>query len=155
MPRFGIPNRPDPRSLHLHDERANRNVDILREFASEQGIKYFYDITDRANFKAPDYRRLPHRPEEVTTALGKFCLVPILTPAMLVLQFATGIGNTDAGFIMGTGKLLIKVPATMRFVLDGEMPSSCWRRISFCKLLGMVLLGRIEQWNLLGKPFRN
>jgi len=38
-------------------------------------------------------------------------------------QFATGIGNTDAGFIMGTGKLLIKVPATMRFVLDGEMPS--------------------------------
>ncbi|CAK9256343.1 unnamed protein product [Sphagnum jensenii] len=24
-------------------------------------------------------------------------------------QFATGIGNTDAGFIMGTGKLLIKV----------------------------------------------
>jgi len=24
-------------------------------------------------------------------------------------QFATGVGNTDAGFIMGTGKLLIKV----------------------------------------------
>ena len=24
--------------------------------------------------------------------------------------FATGIGNTDAGFVMGTGKLLIKVP---------------------------------------------
>ena len=23
-------------------------------------------------------------------------------------QFATGIGNTDAGFVMGTGKLLIK-----------------------------------------------
>ncbi len=26
-------------------------------------------------------------------------------------QFATGIGNTDAGFILGTGKLLIKVIA--------------------------------------------
>lgn len=24
-------------------------------------------------------------------------------------EFATGIGNTDAGFIMGTGKCLIKV----------------------------------------------
>ncbi|PNG99532.1 3-isopropylmalate dehydratase, partial [Tetrabaena socialis] len=23
-------------------------------------------------------------------------------------QFATGVGNTDAGFILGTGKLLIK-----------------------------------------------
>ena len=36
--------------------------------------------------------------------------------------FSTGIGNTDAGFIMGAGKLLIKVPETIRFVLDGEMP---------------------------------
>ena len=26
-------------------------------------------------------------------------------------QFATGVGNTDAGFILGTGKLLIKVRA--------------------------------------------
>ena len=37
-------------------------------------------------------------------------------------QFATGVGNTDAGFILGTGKLLIKVPPTMRFALDGVMP---------------------------------
>ena len=36
-------------------------------------------------------------------------------------QFATGIGNTDAGFVMGTGKLLIKVPETMHFRLEGEM----------------------------------
>ncbi len=33
------------------DERANRNVDILREFALEQDIKYFYDIKDLSNFK--------------------------------------------------------------------------------------------------------
>jgi 3-isopropylmalate/(R)-2-methylmalate dehydratase large subunit len=33
------------------DERANRNVDILRDFAHEQDIKYFYDITDRSNFR--------------------------------------------------------------------------------------------------------
>src|SRR5690625_7158025 len=38
-------------------------------------------------------------------------------------QFATGIGNTDAAFIMGTGKLWVKVPETMRFVLEGtSMP---------------------------------
>jgi len=24
-------------------------------------------------------------------------------------QFATGIGNTDAGFVLGTGKILLKV----------------------------------------------
>ena len=36
-------------------------------------------------------------------------------------EFATGIGNTDAGFVLGTGKLLIKVPETMRFRLEGEL----------------------------------
>ena len=36
-------------------------------------------------------------------------------------QFASGIGNTDARFIMGIGKLLVKVPTTLRFVMDGEM----------------------------------
>ena len=33
------------------DERANRNVDILRDFCHEQNIKYFYDIKDLSNFK--------------------------------------------------------------------------------------------------------
>lgn len=33
------------------DERANRNVDILRDFCKEQNIKYFYDIKDLSDFK--------------------------------------------------------------------------------------------------------
>jgi 3-isopropylmalate/(R)-2-methylmalate dehydratase large subunit len=37
-------------------------------------------------------------------------------------EFATGIGNTDAGFVLGTGKLWLKVPPTMRFVFHGRMP---------------------------------
>ncbi len=109
------------------DQRANRNVDILREFAHEQQIKYFYDITDRANFKAnPDYKGVCHvalaqeghcRPGEVLFGTDSHTC-----NAGAFGQFATGIGNTDAGFIMGTGKLLVKVPATMRFVFDGELP---------------------------------
>src|SRR5439155_17881547 len=35
---------------------------------------------------------------------------------------ATGIGNTDAGFVMGTGKLWVKVPETMRFIFHGKLP---------------------------------
>ncbi|KAI3794985.1 hypothetical protein L1987_37627 [Smallanthus sonchifolius] len=43
--------------IFTSDERAKRNVDILRDFADEQNIKYFYDITDRGNFKANhDYK---------------------------------------------------------------------------------------------------
>lgn len=37
--------------IFTSDERANRNVDILRDFVKEQNIKYFYDITDLSDFK--------------------------------------------------------------------------------------------------------
>ena len=37
--------------LFTSDERANRNVDALRDFSTEQNIKYFYDIKDLGNFK--------------------------------------------------------------------------------------------------------
>lgn len=46
-------------------------------------------------------------------------------------QFATGIGNTDASFVMGTGKLLIKSPASMLFSLDGDMPDHLLAKVWF------------------------
>jgi 3-isopropylmalate/(R)-2-methylmalate dehydratase large subunit len=125
------------------DERANRNVDILRDFAHEQGIKYFYDIVDRSNFKAnPDYKGVCHvalaqeghtRPGEVLFGTDSHTC-----NAGAFGQFATGIGNTDAGFIMGTGKLLIKVPATMRFVLDGEMPPYLLAKDLILQIIGDI-----------------
>ncbi len=125
------------------DERANRNVDILRDFAQEQEIKYFYDITDRANFKAnPDYKGVCHialaqeghtRPGEILFGTDSHTC-----NAGAFGQFATGIGNTDAAFIMGTGKLLIKVPATMRFILDGEMPSYLTAKDLILQIIGDI-----------------
>ena len=47
--------------IFTSDPRANRNVDILRDMAARYGIKYFYDIQDRANFRAnPDYKGVCH-----------------------------------------------------------------------------------------------
>ncbi|NJL90195.1 MAG: 3-isopropylmalate dehydratase large subunit [Coleofasciculaceae cyanobacterium SM2_1_6] len=125
------------------DERANRNVDILRDFAQEQEIKYFYDITDKSNFKAnPDYKGVCHialaqeghtRPGEILFGTDSHTC-----NAGAFGQFATGIGNTDAAFIMGTGKLLIKVPATMRFVLDGEMPSYLTAKDLILQIIGDI-----------------
>ncbi len=125
------------------DERANRNVDILRDFAQEQEIKYFYDITDRSNFKAnPDYKGVCHialaqeghtRPGEILFGTDSHTC-----NAGAFGQFATGIGNTDAAFIMGTGKLLIKVPATMRFILDGEMPSYLTAKDLILQIIGDI-----------------
>ncbi|MBD1896543.1 3-isopropylmalate dehydratase large subunit [Coleofasciculus sp. FACHB-129] len=125
------------------DERANRNVDILRDFAKEQDIKYFYDITDRADFKAnPDYKGVCHialaqeghtRPGEVLFGTDSHTC-----NAGAFGQFATGIGNTDAGFIMGTGKLLIKVPATMRFVFEREMPNYLLAKDLILQIIGDI-----------------
>jgi len=125
------------------DERANRNVDILRDFAEEQQIKYFYDIRDRSDFKAnPDYKGVCHialaqeghtRPGEVLFGTDSHTC-----NAGAFGQFATGIGNTDAGFIMGTGKLLIKVPATVRFVLDGELPNYLLAKDLILQIIGDI-----------------
>ncbi len=125
------------------DQRANRNVDILRQFAVEQQIKYFYDITDLGNFKAnPDYKGVCHialaqeghtRPGEVLFGTDSHTC-----NAGAFGQFATGIGNTDAGFIMGTGKLLIKVPATMRFILNGEMPDYLLAKDLILQIIGDI-----------------
>ena len=53
-------------------------------------------------------------------------------------QFASGIGNTDAGFILGTGKLLIKVPPTLRFVLDGQMPPYLMAKDLILHIIGEI-----------------
>jgi 3-isopropylmalate/(R)-2-methylmalate dehydratase large subunit len=125
------------------DERANRNVDILRDFAKEQEIKYFYDITDRSDFKAnPDYKGVCHvalaqeghtRPGEVLFGTDSHTC-----NAGAFGEFATGIGNTDASFIMGTGKLLIKVPATMRFILEGELPPYLLAKDLILQIIGDI-----------------
>jgi 3-isopropylmalate/(R)-2-methylmalate dehydratase large subunit len=53
-------------------------------------------------------------------------------------MFATGIGNTDAGFIMGTGKLLIKVPQTMRFYLEGALPKGVMAKDVVLHVIGDI-----------------
>ncbi|XP_040933640.1 3-isopropylmalate dehydratase large subunit, chloroplastic isoform X3 [Gossypium hirsutum] len=53
-------------------------------------------------------------------------------------QFATGIGNTDAGFVLGTGKVLLKVPSTLRFVMDGEMPHYLLAKDLILQIIGEI-----------------
>jgi 3-isopropylmalate/(R)-2-methylmalate dehydratase large subunit len=103
------------------DRMANRNVEVLRQFVAEQGIRYFYDVG------TPSYKGVCHiaLPEEGHTRPGEvlFGTDSHTCTAGAFGEFATGIGNTDAGFILGTGKLWVKVPPTMRFVFHGELPS--------------------------------
>ena len=107
--------------IYTEDVKAHRNVDTLRTFVKEQHLPYFYD-PGTASYCGVCHVALPElghvRPGETIFGTDSHTCTHGALGA-----FATGIGNTDAGFIMGTGKLLIKVPQTIRFVLDGEMPS--------------------------------
>jgi 3-isopropylmalate/(R)-2-methylmalate dehydratase large subunit len=102
------------------DKMANRNVDVLRAFAAEQELPYFYDVG------TPRYKGVCHiaLPEEGHTRSGEvlFGTDSHTCTAGAFGEFATGIGNTDAAFILGTGKLWVKAPATMRFLFDGDLP---------------------------------
>ncbi len=102
------------------DVHAHRNVDILRDFVKEQSIPNFYDV------HTPNYKGVCHvaLPEEGFTRPGEvlFGTDSHTCTAGAFGEFATGIGNTDAAFILGTGKLWVKVPETMKFVFEGEMP---------------------------------
>ncbi len=125
--------------IFTEDSKSNRNVDILRDFSREQQLPYFYDVIDdpngtwkydvsKGNLKrqyGSNYAGVCHtalpakghtRPGEVLFGTDSHtCMAGAFN------QFATGIGNTDAGFVMGTGKLLIKVPETMHFRLEGKL----------------------------------
>jgi 3-isopropylmalate/(R)-2-methylmalate dehydratase large subunit len=121
------------------DSKSNRNVDILREFVKAQDITYFYDVIDDPDGKwvfdpskgplqrqyGSQYAGVCHTalPQKGHTRPGEvlFGTDSHTCMAGAFNQFATGIGNTDAGFVMGTGKLLLKVPETMHFRLEGKL----------------------------------
>ncbi|HEY7158695.1 MAG TPA: 3-isopropylmalate dehydratase large subunit [Gemmataceae bacterium] len=102
------------------DKMANRNVDVLRAFVREQNLPHYYDVgTDK--YKGVCHIALPEeghtRPGEVLFGTDSHTCT-----AGAFGEFATGIGNTDAGFILGAGKLWVKTPPTMRFVFHGNLP---------------------------------
>ena len=107
--------------IFTKDAMANRNVDVLRQFAAEQDLPYFYDV-GTSRYKGVCHIALPEeghtRPGEVLFGTDSHTCT-----AGAFGEFATGIGNTDAGFVMGCGKLWLKTPPTMRFVFHGDMPS--------------------------------
>jgi 3-isopropylmalate/(R)-2-methylmalate dehydratase large subunit len=138
------------------DSKSNRNVDILRDFVREQNIKYFYDVIDEPNghwvfdakkgnlqrqygshYAGVCHTALPQkghtRPGEILFGTDSHtCMAGAFN------EFATGIGNTDAGFVMGTGKLLLKVPETMHFQLEGKLPVGSMAKDVILHVIGEI-----------------
>ena len=114
--------------IFTKDAMANRNVDVLRQFVKEQDLPYFYDVgTDR--YKGVCHIALPEeghtRPGEVLLGTDSHTCT-----AGAFGEFATGIGNTDAGFVHGHRQAVaqgaaddaVRVPRQPAAVPDGEGP---------------------------------
>ena len=118
------------------DDKCHRNVQILRDFVREQGLIYYYDPEfvknepgmpnpyidpSRTSYKGVCHKALPEeghvRPGEILLGTDSHTCT-----AGAFGQFATGVGNTDAAFTLGTGKTWLKVPPTMKFVFHGQIP---------------------------------
>jgi 3-isopropylmalate/(R)-2-methylmalate dehydratase large subunit len=122
--------------IFTKDGKCHRNVDTLRDFVNEQGLPYFYDPANNT-YSGVCHVTLPEkghcRPGEVLFGTDSHTC----THGALGM-FSTGIGNTDAGFVMGTGKLLIKVPQTLRFVVNGELPKGVTAKDIILRIIGDV-----------------
>ena len=138
------------------DSKSNRNVDILRDFVREQGLSYFYDVIDDPNgnwhfdpgkgmlkrqygltYAGVCHTALPQkghtRPGEILFGTDSHtCMAGAFN------EFATGIGNTDAGFVMGTGKLLLKVPESMHFQIEGKLQNGVMAKDLILHCIGEI-----------------
>jgi 3-isopropylmalate/(R)-2-methylmalate dehydratase large subunit len=132
-----IPIIPD-HYIFTAEEKCHRNIQTLRDFVKEQNIKYYYDPdfldTDEASgmpnpYRDPtntSYKGVCHKalPEEGHCRPGEILLGTDshTCTAGAFGQFASGVGNTDAAFTMGTGKTWLKTPPTMKFTFHGQIP---------------------------------
>ncbi len=135
------------------DEKAHRNIEILRTFVKDQGIAHYYDpdflVAGEAGIPKPytdpchtSYRGVCHvaLPQNGHTRPGEVLLGTDSHTCThgAVGEFSTGIGNTDAGFVMGTGKLWLKVPESMKFVFDGAMPEYLMAKDMILHIIGRI-----------------
>ncbi len=122
--------------IFTSNAQANRNVDLLREFARTHELPHYYDAgTERYKgvchiALAEEGYNLPGTvlfgTDSHTCTSGAFGL------------FSTGVGNTDAAFIMGTGKIWEKVPESIKIIFDGNFPPYLTAKDLILQLLGDI-----------------
>jgi len=119
------------------DPKAHRNIDIMRDFVARKGIRHYYDT----DFMPPGLEGMPAAYGDPTsTEYSGVCHVTLpekghTRPGELLLgtdshtcthgafgQFAAGIGSTDGAFVLGTGKLWLRVPPSRKFIFHGHLP---------------------------------
>ncbi len=122
--------------IFTQNAQANRNIEILRKFASDENLPNFYDVgTER--YKGVCHIALAEEGYNIPgTALFGSDSHTCTSGAFGL--FSTGVGNTDAAFILGTGKIWEKVPESMKFIFQGELPPYITAKDMILQILGDI-----------------
>lgn len=98
------------------DINSAQQVKYVREFAQEQKIKHYYE----GGNVGVEHALLPEKgivlPGDIVVGADSHtCTYGALG------AFATGVGSTDIGAAMATGKIWLKVPQTIKFIYKGKL----------------------------------
>lgn len=98
------------------NETYATNHKVIREFVAQQGIPAFYDIGEGICHEV-----LPEQghawPGAVIVGSDSH------TPTHGAFgAFAAGIGRTEAAAVMATGQIWLRVPESLRVVINGQLP---------------------------------
>ncbi len=139
--RIGQPRVWDPERIALVPDHYTPNKDIksaeqakmVRDFAREQGVTHYYEI----GCMGVEHALLPEQgvvgPGDVIIGADSHtCTYGALG------AFATGVGSTDAAVGMATGQAWFKVPASLKFVVDGELGSWVSAKDVILHIIGMI-----------------
>ncbi len=122
--------------IFTKNSQANRNVEILRQFANEYSLENYYDVgTER--YKGVCHIALAEEGYNIPGTV-LFGTDSHTCTSGAFGMFSTGVGNTDAAFILGTGKIWEKVPESIKFTFDGDLPPYLTAKDLILQVLGEI-----------------
>ncbi|WP_165055490.1 MULTISPECIES: 3-isopropylmalate dehydratase large subunit [unclassified Adlercreutzia] len=115
------------------DIKSAEQAKIVRDFAREQGITHYYEV----GCMGVEHALLPEQGvvgagDLVIGADSHTCTYGALG------AFTTGVGSTDAGVGMATGRAWFKVPETIKFVIDGKLAAGVTGKDVILHIIGMI-----------------
>ena len=115
------------------DIKSAEQAKIVRDFVREQGITHYYEV----GCMGVEHALLPE--QDVVGAGALLPGAPSHTCTYGALgAFSTGVGSTDAGVGMATGKAWFKVPETIKFVINGELAPGVTGKDVILHIIGMI-----------------
>jgi 3-isopropylmalate/(R)-2-methylmalate dehydratase large subunit len=122
MKRIGATRLYDPERLAIvldhvspaKTEKYAKDQQTSRDFAREHGIRKFYDVdAGIAHLVLMEHGHI--KPGDLVVGTDSHCTIYGALGAL-----GTGIGYTEVTSVWVTGKLWMKVPTTLKFILNGQ-----------------------------------